>query len=90
ELVERGRETAFEGEVVGLIGAGAFVRFGEGGFEGMLPARQVRDWWDLNEEGTMLVAERSGRTIKLGDSVTVAVSRVDPLRGRVDLVAAGE
>ena len=90
ELVERGRETAFEGEVVGLIGAGAFVRFGEAGFEGFLPARRMRDWWDLNEEGTMLVAERSGRTIKLGDPVTVAVSRVDSLRGRVDLVAAGE
>ena len=90
ELFERGWETPFDGEVVGLIGAGAFVRFGEAGFEGFLPARRMRDWWDLNEEGTALVAERSGRTIKLGDLVTVAVNRVDPLRGRVDLVAAGE
>ncbi len=30
ELAERGREQTFEGEVVGLIGAGAFVTFGGG------------------------------------------------------------
>ena len=32
----------FEGEVVGLIEKGAFVRFGEEGFEGFLPVRRMR------------------------------------------------
>jgi ribonuclease R len=89
-LVERGPEEGFEGEVVGLIGAGAFVRFGEEGFEGFLPVRRMRDWWQLNEEGTVLVAERSGRTVKLGDAVAVSVGRIDAPRGRVDLSPAGE
>jgi ribonuclease R len=88
-LHEEGWELPFDGEVVSLVGGGAFVRFGEEGFEGFLPARTLRgEWWELNEQGTMLVGERSGKTIKLGDPVEVAVRRVEPARGRVDLVPA--
>jgi ribonuclease R len=87
-LFDGGWDEGFSGEVVGLIGAGAFVSFGEQGFEGFLPARRMHDWWELNEQGTVLVAERSGRTLKLGDPVEVCVSRVDSFRGRVDLVPA--
>ena len=56
------RDRLFTGEVVGLIGAGAFVAFGERGqYEGMLPVRRLRgDWWELNEQATMLVGTRSG------------------------------
>jgi ribonuclease R len=91
ELGARGQRVGvFEGEVVGLIGAGAFVAFGEGRvFEGMLPVRRMRDdWWELTEEGTALVGSRSGRALRLGDLVAVAVDSVDAPRGRVDLVPA--
>jgi ribonuclease R len=90
ELRESG-SGLFEGEVVGVIGAGAFVAFGEGGrFEGLMPVRRMRhDWWELNEEGTALIGTRSGRSLRLGDGVTVAVDSVDAPRGRVDLVPAG-
>ncbi len=89
-LLERDRsagraDEAFGGEVVGLVGGGAFVAFGSG-YEGFLPARRLGgDWWELNAEGTMLVGQRSGRAIRLGDSVRVEVGRVDAPRGRVDL-----
>jgi ribonuclease R len=46
------------------------------------------DWWELNELGTILRGQRSGATLRLGDAIEVRVSRVEPLRGRVDLVAA--
>ena len=86
-LSESGRELPFDGEVVGLTGGGAFVRFGEEGFEGFLPARTLRgEWWSLNELGTALVGERSGRTLRLGDPVAVMVRSVEAPRGRVDLV----
>ncbi|HTA05065.1 MAG TPA: hypothetical protein VK774_01765, partial [Solirubrobacteraceae bacterium] len=49
-----------------------------------------RDWWEINEEGTILHGERTGTTLRLGDSVTVRVARVDTPRGRVDLVPALE
>ena len=81
-------EVAFEGEVVGLIAKGAFVRFGQEEFEGFLPVRRLRDWWTLNEWGTALIAEGSGRRLRLGDPMGVAVDRVEPARGRVDLVPA--
>ncbi len=161
ELLERGPEHTFAGEVVGVIGAGAFIAFGrpageearEGGYryEGMLPVRRLavtmarregegdgapapeggaglgtagsrhqregpshssrpnsgrpaggggrgrgagamrsneraaREWWELNEQGTILRGERSGMTLRLGDPIVVRVGRVDPRRGRVDL-----
>ncbi len=80
----------FDGEVVGVIGAGAFVAFGEDGeYEGLLPVRLMRDdWWELNEHGTALIGTRSGRALRLGDSVAVRVGGVDAPRGRVDLLPA--
>jgi ribonuclease R len=86
EVGGRGYDAEFDGEVVGLIGAGAFVAFGDG-YEGMLPARKLPgEWWELNEEGTILRGTRSGKAIRLGDPVRVAVERVDAPRGRVDLL----
>jgi ribonuclease R len=85
ELFEGGWDQQFDGEITGLIGAGAFVRFGSG-HEGMLPLRRLRgDWWELNEEGTILRGERTGETLRLGDPIRVQVERVETARGRVDL-----
>ena len=55
---------------------------GRGGPEG---APAERDWWELNEEGTILHGSRSGAALRLGDAVHVRVQRVDTVRGRVDL-----
>ena len=79
---------SFEGEVVGLIEKGAFIEFGEERFEGFLPVRRLRGWWNLNGVGTALEAEGSGRRLRLGDSIAVEVDRVDAPRGRVDLEPA--
>jgi ribonuclease R len=84
-----GNDPSFEGEVVGLIAKGAFVRFGEEGFEGLVPVRRMRGWWTLNELGTALEAESSGQRLRLGDPIEVTVDRVDSPRGRVDLTPAG-
>jgi len=91
ELLDHGWERGFDGEVVGMISAGAFVAFGDS-YEGMLPVRSLttesgeREWWELNEEGTILNSERTGATLRLGDRIRVRVERVDARRGRVDLV----
>jgi ribonuclease R len=98
ELFKNGWERSFPGEVRGLISAGAFVAFGnvsgarELVYEGMLPIRHMRmgagesDWWELNEEGTILHGERTGASIRLGDPIEVQVARVEAVRGRVDLL----
>ncbi|HTY97000.1 MAG TPA: RNB domain-containing ribonuclease [Solirubrobacteraceae bacterium] len=133
-LRREGDGRVFEGEVVGLISAGAFVAFSpdpqparELPFEGMLPVRVLaaaaarrdrpaqgpagpgrgrgasaraggrggqarnsgRDWWELNEQGTILQGERSGSSLRLGQPLRVRVERVEAIRGRVDLAPAG-
>ena len=89
ELYERGWKRTFEGEVSGVIGAGAFVTFG-GDFgdvyEGMMPVRRIRDdRYNLNEQETALIGDKTGRSFRFGDPVTVTVDRVNVIKGRVDL-----
>ncbi len=81
----------FDGEIVGVIGAGAFIAFGpERQYEGMLAVRSLRgDWYELNDAGTALIGERGG-ALALGDTIRVSVNGIDAPRGRVDLVLPSE
>ncbi len=90
ELFEDGFDREFAGEVTGLVGSGAFVRFGAPGepgtHEGFLPVRRIPGgWWELNEAGTILLSDQGG-AIRIGDQATVRVERVEAARGRVDLL----
>jgi ribonuclease R len=93
ELTARGWDEPFEGEVIGLVGSGAFVAFGEseaGTYEGFLPVRRIPGgWWELNEQGTILFSDEGG-AVRIGDPLRVGVERVEAPRGRTDLrVEAG-
>ena len=82
-LYERGWEETFAGEVVGVIDAGAFVRFGDV-FEGFLPGRSwAGEYTTLDPLGITLVGTRSGRMLRLGDPLEVAVRSIDRVAGRV-------
>lgn len=94
ELRERGAETEFEGEVSGLIRAGAFVGFGGklgDVYEGFLPARKLgaAERFELDETETVLIGTESQRKLRLGDPVSVRVSGVEAVRGRAELEPAG-
>ncbi len=94
EIAARGAETRFEGEVSGVIQAGAFIAFaGELGdvYEGFLPARRMRgDRFDLNQTETALVGRDTKAAVRLGDPIFVEVGGIEAPRGRVDLeIAAG-
>jgi ribonuclease R len=92
ELFESGWNREFDGEVSGVIGAGAFVRFGgelADVYEGFVPVRRLRgERFDLNAVETALVGRRTGRELRLGDPLRVRVDSVDAPRGRVDLTPA--
>ena len=89
-LHEMGWETAFSGEITGLVPGGIFVRFG-GVHEGYLPMRSLGgERFSLSEHETAAVGDASGRRYRLGDQVEVKVERLDFVRGRVDLVPALE
>jgi ribonuclease R len=84
-LYERGWDSRFEGEIVGVIGSGLFVRF-EDVFEAFLPARQLRgDYFEESPLGTALVGRRGGRTYRLGDPIVVRVERIERASGRVEV-----
>ncbi|HVV90258.1 MAG TPA: RNB domain-containing ribonuclease, partial [Solirubrobacterales bacterium] len=94
ELGERGLDAEFDGEVSGVIRAGAFVAFGgELGdvYEGMLPARTLPGGrYELDRAEVSLVGGGAGATaLRLGDPVRVRVTGVDAGRGRVDLELTG-
>ena len=91
-LFDAGWDAAFDGEVVGAIGSGIFVRF-DGVFEGYLPARRLPgEYFELNPLGTALVGRRTGRRYRLGDPISVGVERVDRVEGKIEvrLADAGE
>ena len=90
ELGERGLDACFEGEVSGVIRAGAFVGFGGrlgDVYEGMLPARRLPgERYELDRAEVALVGRGAGaRTLRLGDPVAVRVTGVNADHGRVDL-----
>ncbi len=92
ELGERGLDAVFEGEVSGVIRAGAFAGFGgELGdvYEGMLPARRLPGGrFELDKAEVALVNRSSKARLRLGDPVKIRVAGVEAPRGRVDLELA--
>jgi ribonuclease R len=84
-LFEDGWDATFEGEIVGAIGSGVFVRF-DGVFEGYLPARRLPgDYFELSPLGTALVGRRSGSAYRLGDEIEVKVAELKRWEGKVEL-----
>lgn len=89
-LFELGWETCFDGEIIGVIDSGVFVRFEEV-FEGYLPARRIHgDYYELDPLGTALVGRRHGRRFRLGDPIGVSVSGIDRSEGKVNLALCKE
>jgi ribonuclease R len=88
-LLEEGWDATFEGEIIGAIGSGIFVRF-DGVFEGYLPARRLPgDYFELSPLGTALVGRRSGSAYRLGDPIEVGVAELKRWEGKVELALAG-
>ena len=93
ELGQRGRDAEFEGEVSGVIRAGAFVSFGgELGdvYEGMLPARRLpgsATSWTGPRSRWSTAARR--RRCGWGTRSRSGSAGVDAPRGRADLELAG-
>jgi ribonuclease R len=85
QLFHAGWDAVFDGEIVGAIGSGLFVRFDEV-FEGYLPARRLPgDYFELDPLGVSLVGRRSGRAYRLGDEIAVRVERIEKTSGRVSV-----
>jgi ribonuclease R len=76
----------YDGEVVGMINAGIFVRFADT-FEGFVPARTLGsgERHEMAEDGLSMRGTASGERIRLGDTIRVRIDKVDRASGKVDL-----
>ena len=87
-LFHEGWDVAWEGEIVGAIGSGIFVRF-DGVFEGYVPVRRLPgDYFELDPLGTALVGRRTGGVYRLGDPIAVQVESIRREEGKVELSLA--
>ena len=78
-------DRARDGEVTGVGQSGLFVSFGQA-YEGFMPFRRMpADHWVPEPDGVQAVGEATGARIRLGDSVSVRIHDIEPLRGRVTI-----
>lgn len=87
-LREGDPDRPFDGAISGVIESGVFVTFA-GVCTGFLPARNLEDdHYRPDPLGVMLVGDRSGRRLRMGDAVAVRVDEIEALRGRITLSPA--
>ena len=81
---------SFPGSISGLTEYGIYVAL-ENGIEGMIPLRMLDDDYFIFIEREMITrGERSGKTFRIGDSLSVIVYAVDTLSRTIDFVPAME
>ncbi|MEM1446106.1 MAG: RNB domain-containing ribonuclease, partial [Planctomycetota bacterium] len=79
----------FAGTVSGVTGNGVFIQIDKYLVDGFVAVRELpqlpQDRWRFNRTTGALVAERSGKTITIGDRFTVRIASVDLARRQMDL-----
>ena len=81
---------SFPGNISGLTEYGIYVSL-ENGIEGMIPLRMLNeDYFVFIEKELITRGERSGKTFRIGDSMSVLVYAVDTLSRTIDFVPAPE
>lgn len=67
----------FLGVVTGVVNFGLFVQLERFLVDGLLRFDDLPDdWWEVDPDGGLVVGERSGRTIRLGDRLKVTLTSV--------------
>ena len=74
------------GRVIAILERGIFVELLGDHVEGFLPSDELgRDEFRPSKDGFSLVAERTGKRIRLGDEMTVRLVGIDLTRRQLDL-----
>ena len=74
----------FPGTVSAVTSFGAFVEIDEPFVEGLIKLDSLGEHFDYDSVHMRLSAQRSGRSIELGDKVTVEIANVSVTRRRID------
>ncbi len=76
----------FSGVVSGVTRFGVFVELDDILVEGLVHVRDMDDYYSYEEHRYALVGESTGRTIRLGNAVTVQVTAANPDTRQIDFV----
>lgn len=84
----------FDGTVTGVTNAGVFMQINKYLVDGFIRTADLPgggksrhgEMWRLNRTTGELVAQRSGRTISIGDQFVIKIARVEPAARMLDLV----
>jgi ribonuclease R len=82
----------FEGRISGVTRAGLFVKLTDTGADGFIPARTIGDeYFRFEEAARAMIGNRSGKTYRLGDAVTVKLVEAAPVAGalRFEVLSEG-
>ena len=89
QLLEQHIGDEFAGTITGVTGFGVFIQIDRYLVEGLVRNEKLpgapADRWNLNEQTGAVVAQRSGRSITIGDQFKVRINRVDLSRRELDL-----
>ncbi len=80
----------FTGRISGIARFGLFVKLDETAADGLVPMRALGDeYFRLDDGGTALIGQDTGRVLSLGQRVTVRVIEAAPVTGGIalDLIA---
>jgi len=81
----------FRGIISGVTSFGIFVKLEDILAEGLVHIRDLYDdFYLFDDNAYRLVGQRSHKVYKIGDRITVQVVKVDPDKGQIDFVTAGD
>ncbi|RLB71328.1 MAG: ribonuclease R [Deltaproteobacteria bacterium] len=83
--LEKHAGETFTGFVSGIIDAGLFITLEGILADGLLPFRNLDDYYVVQDDGIRAVGEQSGNSYAIGDTLQVCLAAVDPVRCRLDL-----
>ncbi len=90
-LLERRVGEEFDGIVTGVANFGVFVQLPEYLVDGLLRFSDLADdWWEVDSEAGCVIGERTGRRLKIGDTVRVTIAGIDLADRKLNLTLTGE
>jgi len=86
ELLAKHIGEDYPGVVTGITNFGIFVQLTDWLTDGLIRYEELMDdWWDVDERTGTIRGQRTGQTIRIGDTTRVRIVRVDPARRQLDL-----
>jgi ribonuclease R len=86
ELLTKKVGEDFPGVITGITNFGIFVQITTWLIDGLIRYEDLMDdWWEVDERGGFIRGQRTGARIRIGDTATVRIVRVDPARRELGL-----